>query len=102
MFLEITPIENAGYTYRSGKWAAIFEQNKISTSIKTLVADKKKYEHWLSNRNRSLFLAYCMLIRFFQIFSALKFDTIIVRRELLIYNDYGNLFFEKWLLNSTY
>ena len=28
----------------------------------------------------------------------MKFDTIIVRRELLIYNDYGNLFFEKWLL----
>lgn len=35
--------------------------------------------------------------RIFQCFSARHAEILIVRREILMYNDYGNLFMEKWL-----
>ena len=38
-------------------------------------------------------------IRFFQVLSCISDDTVIVRRNLLIYNDYGNLFLDKLLLS---
>ncbi|GDX52612.1 glycosyl transferase [Bacteroidota bacterium] len=38
-----------------------------------------------------------MWFRFWQILRSAFYDIVIVRRELLMFNDYGNLFFEKFL-----
>jgi glycosyltransferase involved in cell wall biosynthesis len=89
--------ENAGYQYRVLKWAEILEESGYSVVIKT-VFQKSKFEYlWHKN---SIFLYTKPLIRrFFQVLSSYKYDRVIVRRELLLFNDYGNLFLEKLLLS---
>ena len=98
LFLEVVTEDNAGYLYRSFKWQNILRQNNINSAVLTLLKKDKSYDQLLSAPylvNVLFILTICK--RCFQCLAALNANVVIVRRELLIYNDYGNLFMEKFL-----
>lgn len=97
-FYENFPFENAGYQYRANKWAEILRKEGYKVEIKTIVKDKKRFQFFLNNRYQ-YFLMQSMIKRLGHIISSLNYETVIVRRELLLFNDYGNLFLEKFLLS---
>jgi glycosyltransferase involved in cell wall biosynthesis len=97
LYLENFPIENSGYQNRSLKWARLFNESGYHCEVRTIYESKEKFDRKLFNRNLSFFFISAMWIRFRQCFYARQFECVIVRRELLQFNDYGNLFMEKFL-----
>jgi len=97
LFLDCTPIENAGYQYRSKKWAEKLSESGLRCEVNTLFEDRYKFEKLLSKHNLIDFHIKSMATRLKQCIYARNYKTVIVRRELLLYNDYGNLFMEKML-----
>ncbi len=97
LFFENFPIENAGYQYRAKKWADIFNENDFNAVVWTTIKSKQKFEKLLAS-DMFWFFVRGLFVRTFQVVFSLKFETVIVRRELLHYNDYGNLFLDKLLL----
>jgi len=98
LYFENFPIENAGYQYRAKKWSDILNTRGFYSKVKTTVKDKTRFEQLIS-KQFSYFLIRSSIIRLFQILSSFKYEAIVVRRELLQYNDYGNLFMEKLLFS---
>lgn len=96
LFLENFPIENAGYQYRAYKWKEMFEKNGQRCEVLTIFANKNDFDEQF--RNMPMLLVRAMRRRFRQCLYARQFAVVIVRRELLQFNDYGNLFMEKFLL----
>ena len=96
LFLENFPIENSGYQYRAYKWKERFEKNGLRCEVWTIFPDKNDFDSQFGNM--PLLYIRAMRKRFRQCVFARKFKTVIVRRELLQFNDYGNLFMEKFLL----
>ena len=96
LFLENFPIENAGYQYRAGKWKTEFEKNGLRCEVCTLIEDR--FEFAKLAETPSQFMIFAMGKRFRHCLYSRKFKTVIVRRELLWFNDYGNLFMDKFLL----
>ncbi len=96
LFLENFPVENAGYQYRAGKWKTEFEKNGLRCEVWTIFPDKNDFDSQFGNM--PLLYIRAMRKRFRQCICARKFKAVIVRRELLQFNDYGNLFMEKFLL----
>ena len=87
---------NAGYRYRVEKWAEIWRARDMQVDIKT-VFEKQDFERLLSRNGITLYT--CPLWkRTLQVLGSWRYDRVIVRRELLLFNDYGNLFLEKLLL----
>lgn len=98
LYLENFPKENSGYQYRSSKWAEIFNESGLQCDVKTIVKNKEEFDNALHPECSRRMLRFWMWKRFKQCIYARKYNTVIVRRELLLYNDYGNLFMEKFLL----
>lgn len=98
LFLENFPVENAGYQQRSFKWSDYLKKNGYKVQIATIIEDREKYDVIRKYRSQNYFLIFALIKRFSQIVKARKFSSVIVRRELLFQNDYGNLFLEKMLL----
>ncbi len=96
LFLENFPIENSGYQYRAYKWKERFEKYGLHCEVLTIFPDKNDFDSQFGNM--PLLYIRAMRKRFRQCVFARKFKTVIVRRELLQFNDYGNLFMEKFLL----
>lgn len=87
---------NAGYHWRVAEWqkrliASGFDVVVFSASKQTDFNDKSAIQY-------IFFLIRFGFKRFGQVVRSRHFETVIVRRELLIFNDYGNLFLEKLLL----
>jgi len=97
LFLECTPIENAGYNYRSKKWTDKLSESGLKCEVKTLFEDRYQFERHIKKENLTVFYVKSMSRRLRQCVYARNFKTVIVRRELLLFNDYGNLFMEKLL-----
>ncbi|NNC94098.1 MAG: glycosyltransferase family 4 protein [Chitinophagales bacterium] len=97
LYLAAFFAENAGYQYRVNKWAEIIRSQGCEVDIKA-VFNKEEFEK-LTERNHPLLYIKSFVLRFFQILQARKYKTVIVRRELCIFNDYGNLFLEKLLVS---
>ena len=89
--------ENAGYNYRVQKWVDLFEERGLSVKVKSVFKDRSEFHDLIENKYRRM-LTRSMRIRYFQILSSMRYKKVIIRRSLLLYNDYGNLFFEKLLL----
>jgi len=87
---------NAGYHWRVQKWAEILKQNGYEVEI-FVAANEDDYKN-VCNENFHRFLMRFLRRRFWQVLKSRHFETVIVRREILIFNDYGNLFMEKMLL----
>lgn len=96
VFLESFPIENAGYQYRAKLWSDIISQNERS-EVFTTIEDRNTWNDIFQNSLHA-YLRKSMWIRYRQIKRTRQFRRVIVRRELLQFNDYGNLFMEKFLL----
>lgn len=97
LFLENFPMENAGYQYRAGKWKTEFEKNGLLCEVRTIIKDREEFDKLTETPSR--FMVIAMRKRFRQCIYSRRYKTVIVRRELLLYNDYGNLFMDKFLLN---
>lgn len=97
LFLENFPIENAGYQYRAAKWKPYLEAEGFKVDVWTIVESKAEFDYYIKH-NRIGFMILSLRKRFRQILKSRRYETVIVRRELLLYNDYGNLFMEKLLL----
>lgn len=85
---------NAGYHWRAKKWEEKLNDNGYNV---TLLHALEEHEFRDYNNNPALFMFRFLHRRFWQVIKARKYETVIVRREILIYNDYGNLFLEKLL-----
>lgn len=97
LYFENFPFENSGYQYRAFKWCEKLNNYGYKANIVTTNKRKSQYDFELMNMNN--YLVKCMWIRFTQICKSRKYEFVIVRRELLLYNDYGNLFMDKFLLH---
>lgn len=86
---------NAGYHWRVEKWADEMKVSGHEVRIQTAFSES---EFRVLQNNFSLFLIRCMHRRFWQVVGSSMYDVVVVRRELLIYNDYGKCFLERLLL----
>ena len=89
--------ENAGYHYRTQKWADVLSKNGFETRVK-YVFGRETFERLLKQAKVKSFQSIFLLRRIWQCLAALSSNCVIVRRELLLFNDYGNLFMDKLLL----
>ena len=97
LFLENFPEENAGYYYRAKVWSDLLSKDNVHSRVLTLYRDKKRWEN-ATRSSLKRFILISLWIRVYQLFVSLKYEHVIVRRELLFYNEYGNLFLEKILI----
>lgn len=88
--------ENAGYHWRVHQWANILKKSGYHVSIKSTLSQNEFYKD--INDNYYGFLLKQLHRRFWQVVNSRKYELVIVRRELLLFNDYGDLFLEKLLL----
>src|SRR5690554_1108545 len=88
--------DNAGYHWRVKKWAEELEKEGYTVDI--VCGVNKEEFYGLLKENHTKFLRLYLKRRFWQVVNSRKYETVIVRRELLLFNDYGNLFLEKLLL----
>ncbi len=99
IFLEPIFPNNAGYYYRCQLWAEKLRNKGFKVKI-TFVFDEQLHGELHSGKISQPFYHFLFLIRqFFRCLKAFNYNLIIVRRELLLFNDYGNLFLEKFLLS---
>ncbi len=98
LYLENFPTENSGFQYRANRWVKLLCEKGINAKLLTIVTERKKFEAEYNSIYHGTFFLKSLLKRFKQCLQARSFQIVIVRRELLLYNDYGNLFMEKFLL----
>lgn len=87
---------NAGFHWRVDKWNEILNENQINSKIFIAITQKDWVEIHSGNQ---LTASKIIIRRFFQILKTKDYSTVIVRREILPFNDYGNLFLEKLLIH---
>ena len=86
---------NAGYIYRSLKWAEILRSRGYEVDIEHLLNDSV-FDARLGQYDMRFYLN-ALFKRTRQVLAARHYQIVIVRRELLLFNDYGRLFLEKLL-----
>lgn len=87
---------NSGYEWRANKWAKLLEDKHSKVDVWHAFTENDFYK--VRPNNFSLFLLKALHTRFWQVIKSRSYERVIVRRELLLYNDYGNLFLDKLLL----
>jgi glycosyltransferase involved in cell wall biosynthesis len=97
LYLEVFFPENAGFHYRVQKWIEVLSQESITANAR-YVFERDRHERLLRDQRTVFFQAVFLLFRIWHCVTALGYNCIVVRRELLLYNDYGDLFLEKFLL----
>ena len=97
LFLSPFFQNNAGYQYRAKIWSDILNKNNFQSEVKNSLSEKE-FHKLKARKNLNRFHLLFFIRRYLQVVSSLKYDKVIVRRELLLYNDYGNLFLDKLLL----
>jgi glycosyltransferase involved in cell wall biosynthesis len=97
LYLEVFFPENAGYHYRAQKWIETLNANGYTATVK-YVFEREPFEWLLKTRRIIRFQTVFLLSRMWQCLASAAYGCVIVRRELLLFNDYGNLFLEKFLL----
>lgn len=96
-YLEVFGPESAGNKYRTSKWVTELNSNNFKAKS-VYVFEYHEYLQLTGHKgSMPFFLMGFMWFRFCQILQSAFYDVVIVRRELLMFNDYGNLFFEKLL-----
>lgn len=101
LYLEGTHYGGAGYKYRVEKWMSILRQHSYICRGKFVFTIDEWHKKYNSEKPFRFFSQY-LLIRIGQLFGSIFYSHVIVRRELLIYNDYGDLFLEKLLSSIHY
>lgn len=88
--------ENAGYHWRVKSWADALIKDGYRVDIHSVFNQVEFYS--LLDTDVPMFHLKFLHKRFWQVITSVQYETVIVTRELLIFNDYGNLFLEKLLL----
>lgn len=96
LFLTAFYPNNAGYHWRAKKWGEELEKEGYTVTLLHAL-DEIEFKTLLEE-NLTKFLRLYLKRRYKQVLLSKSFDKVIVQRELLLYNDYGNLFLEKLLL----
>jgi hypothetical protein len=97
LFLESLTYDGAGYTYRVHQWQKLLSESGLIVESLCVVPDAKTFFKESDTKNLPKFLLKNIRIRIQQIIYARQFKTVVVRRNLVIYNQYGNHFMEKLL-----
>lgn len=97
LYLEAFFPENAGYHYRTQKWIDLLNESGFEARVR-YVFEKETFERLLQEARVKSFQGIFLFRRIWHCLAALGFNCVIVRRELLVFNDYGDLFLEKLLL----
>lgn len=97
LFLEVFFPEASGYVYRVTNWMRVLEAAGFTTRVRYPL-EASTSRALLSNGWTGLFYAAYLVRRLPQCLAAPLYNCVLVRRELLLYNDYGNLFLERLLL----
>jgi glycosyltransferase involved in cell wall biosynthesis len=95
LYLEGFPYDGSGYQYRVRRWKEIFKKEGYKVDSKTLIKDSDRFFKLINPDRFRYFLIISMVTRLFQLFTIRNYETVIVRRNLILYNSYGALFFEK-------
>jgi glycosyltransferase involved in cell wall biosynthesis len=102
LYLDPFFAESAGTEYRIKKWIPFLEAHNYQVIIKN-VYDEKKFKKLVSKGDNIIFFQVGFIVkRFFQFFYAITCKTVIVRRTVLLYNEYGQGTFMEILLNSIH
>jgi len=97
LYLESTPEDGAGYTYRVKHWMNLLNNDGITTESLFLIRSTKDFFKETSSKNLQKFVIKSIILRIKQIHYSRNFKVLIVRRSLVIYNQYGSHFMEKLL-----
>lgn len=97
LFLEPLFPQTSGHVYRVARWADMLESRGFRSRIRHPMSERAM-RRLLDGGWIGLFYAAYLLRRWFQCLTAPFFNCVVVRRELLLYNDYGDLFLERFLL----
>lgn len=97
VYLEPFFPENAGYHYRTQKWVDVLNENGFAARI-GYVFGRETFERLLKEAKVKSFQGIFLIRRIWQCLATLGSNCVIVRRELLLYNDYGDLFLDKFLV----
>lgn len=89
--------ENAGFHYRVRKWKDLLEKANFEVNVGQLF-NEENFKKLSSRDNLRLFIIVSFFKRFKQVLLSGNSDIVIVRRKLLPYNDYGDLFLDNLLL----
>ena len=96
--------ENAGFNWRVKKWADILKKNGFK--VKMFISMNKEDFHTLQIEEQTNELSKLLIrnlrLRFWQVIECRTYENVIVRREILLYNDYDNLFLEKLLIQVPF
>lgn len=87
---------NAGYEYRVARWATILRQRGYLVDVHSCFTENE-FTTWVKGNSIWLYVKPAWR-RFWRILRSSEYEVVIVRREILVYNDYGNLFMERMLL----
>ena len=94
LFLEVFFPEASGYVYRVAKWASVLEAEGFSTRVRHPLG-ARLIGALLGGGWTGIFYALYLLRRLPQCLAAPLYNCVVVRRELLLYDDYGGLFLER-------
>lgn len=99
LYIENFPFENAGYQYRAYKWKQILFERGYTSRVDTIFENKDDFDKIYDSKwNMHRFFILSMHRKLISILSSYKYETVIVRREVLLFNDYGKLFYQKFLI----
>lgn len=90
--------ENAGYHYRTFLWAVDLRRRGADVKIRSAFRTKAHFDRVLREERVVQLHTVFLFSRLWHCLSALAYGTVIVRRELLLFNDYGGLFLDRFLL----
>jgi glycosyltransferase involved in cell wall biosynthesis len=97
LFLEIFFPESSGYEYRVASWTPMLRASGYTTRARHPLSEDVSGA-LLDGGWAGVFYAAYLLKRLPQVLSAPRYNCVVVRRELLRYNDYGGVFMERLLL----
>lgn len=98
LVLESQPSSEAGSFGRVHNWIPYLNQEHIEITVKTALNEADYRTYITPNTPKSLLAIRLLFNRFAQCISAMHYDVVVVRRELLLFFDYGGTFMEQFLL----
>jgi glycosyltransferase involved in cell wall biosynthesis len=87
---------NAGYEYRVARWAEILQEAGFDVDVDQ-VFEHEQFWSWVNSNDPRLYVEPARQ-RLRRILDSGDYGTVIVVREILLFNDYGRLFLERLLL----
>ncbi len=98
IYLESFTEDGAGYNYRVKHWKDLLELDRYTVESVFIIRYAKDFFKQTAPENLQKFLIKSILKRIKQIHHSRNFKHVIVRRNILVYCQYGDLFMEKLLM----